>query len=120
MSFMLLALIGARNFGLLIFKFKSVVHEGENWMDTLMFFLTLGTLITCHLDIVTSTHIGSLSILILWFRITFLIGRFPTFGIYIYMSNYIFFTLVMFFSLYMSTIFGKAEPGIRKCNNLSG
>ena len=118
MSFMLLALIGARNFGLLIFKFKSVVHEGENWMDTLMFFLTLGTLITCRLDIVTSTHIGSLSILILWFRITFLIGRFPTFGIYIYMSNYIFFTLVMFFSLYMSTLFGKAKSGVRKCNNL--
>ena len=109
MTCTMLALIGLRNVGLLIFKFKSMVYEVENWVDMLMCILVLGTLITSRIDIVESTHVGSFSVITLWLRITFLIGRYYTLGVYIYMSNYIFLNLAMFFTLYLSTIWGKGH-----------
>ena len=107
MTWVLLAIVGVRKIGLLIFKFKDVVRDAENWVDVLMCFLVLGTQIVSQIDSVVFTHIGSCSIITVWMMMTFLIGKYYTLGVYIYMSSCILINLAMFFALYMTTLWGK-------------
>ena len=107
MTWVLLAIVGVRKIGLLIFKFKGVVRDSENWIDVLMCLLVLGTQITSQIDSVVFTHIGSCSIITVWMMMTFLIGKYYTLGVYIYMSSCILINLAMFFALYMTTLWGK-------------
>ena len=65
------------------------------------------SLVASNYNIVWQTHIGAFSVLFLWLKVTSMIGRFPTFGIYINMCNYIFWTLVMFFGIFFFTLWGE-------------
>ena len=88
------------------FKF---LREKENITEIIQLSSVISYLVLSQSSIEASTQIGSFAVLLTWIRITLLIGRFPTFGIYIYMCTYICSTLLMFFTLYMTTLFGKQK-----------
>ena len=52
--------------------------------------------------------LGSLSLFFAWIEMTLLIGRFPSIGIYIFMSVSVFKQLIKLFSFYSSTLFAFA------------
>lgn len=90
-------------------KWTDFIDEKENVMDAIMMITTIGYLILSPLRyMAAATHVGAFAVLFAWIKITMLIGRFPTFGVYILMSTYVFTTLVLFFVLYLTTMIGFA------------
>ena len=106
-TWVLVTICGLRDVFLLLFKFKDFINEKENLTEMVFIVLCMVFLTSVNLELELATHTGAFTVLLAWVKVTLLIGRFPTFGIYIYMSTYIFLTLIMFFTLYMSTLFGK-------------
>lgn len=102
-----LGILFFRNSFLMLFRTNDYASEKENFMEFLMLSFSLSFVVSSGLSTRVATHTGALAVLLTWAKLTLLIGRFPTFGIYIYMATQVFSTLILFFTLYMTTIIGE-------------
>ena len=107
LTWILLLALGIRKIVYLVLRFKAFVASKEDMLELPMMAVVFASLVASKYNILWQTHIGAFSVLFLWIKITSIIGRFPTFGIYINMMTFIFWTLVMFFAIYFFTFFGK-------------
>jgi hypothetical protein len=89
-------------------NFKGYVKDHENWLELILIVLTGAYLIALHLQPSISPHFGALATLLSWMLFTLLLGRFPSIGIYIYMSVHVTKLLVAFLLFFSSVMFGFA------------
>ena len=88
---------------------NAFMREVEKYLDLLLLVIASAFLISPLFSSVSVvTHLAAFSIILVWLRVTVMIGWFPTFGVYIHMSVYIFHSMVIFFSLYIFTLIGFA------------
>ena len=107
LTWILLLALGIRKIVYLVLRFKAFVASKEDMLELPMMAVVFASLVASHYNILWQTHIGAFSVLFLWIKVTSMIGRFPTFGIYINMCNSIFWTLVMFFGIFFCTLLGE-------------
>ena len=69
----------------------SPVYLGLCWFETDLFY---------------TTHVGALTIFLVWSNVTFTLGKYPTFGIYITIVNYVGLEVLKLVILYMTTFIG--------------
>ena len=84
------------------------VLDKENWLEIVMLALTAGYLATLLSNPIASPHLGALSLLSAWADFALLIGRFPSIGIYIYMSIHIMKKIVPILLSFLPILFGFA------------
>ena len=82
--------------------------EKENWLEGLMLLFVPAYLICLFLDRELSPHLGAASIFLAWMDMTLLVGRFPSIGIYIYMSVHVIKILLYFFAVYFTALLAFA------------
>ena len=70
----------------------SPVYLGLCWFETDLFY---------------TTHVGALTIFLVWLNVTFTLGKYPTFGIYITIVNYVGLEVFRLIILYMTTFIGN-------------
>ena len=58
-------------------------------------------------DLIATTHIGAFTIFLVWLNVTFTIGKYPTFGIYITIVHYVGWEVLKLVLLYLTTLLGK-------------
>ena len=57
-------------------------------------------------DLIETTHIGAFTIFLVWLNVTFTMGKYPTFGIYITIVNYVGWEVLKLVLLYLTTLLG--------------
>ena len=57
-------------------------------------------------DTATTTHLGAFTILLVWLNVTFTLGKFPSFGWYITIANYVGWEVVKLLALYSTSLIG--------------
>ncbi len=83
--------------------------DPENWLECFLIFSTIGYMVSLSLSASTvAPHFGSLAVLTAWLEFTLLIGRFPSIGIYIFMSVHVLKLMGAFFMFFASIMFGFA------------
>ena len=85
---------------------SKLIREKESLGELLQMTVIVSYMILSSAPITISSQISSIAILLTWIRI--LVGKFAIFGIYIYVCMFTYMTLVMFFALYLMTLFGSA------------
>ena len=70
LSCILLILVAARAILMLIFKFRNFISEKENLLEIPLMVVILSALISSMYNIVWATHIGALSVLFIWIKVT--------------------------------------------------
>ena len=93
---------------LMIYDFSTFIRETEHVLEMFMLLTTIVFLSLVTIDITLATKFGAVAVLLAWIQITLLLARFPSFGIYIYMANFVFTTIIMFFTLYLTALIGFA------------
>ena len=58
-------------------------------------------------DTTTTSHLGAFAILLVWLNVTFTLGKFPSFGWYITIANYVGWEVVKLLALYSTSLVGK-------------
>ena len=89
-------------------SFKNYVLSFENVLEILILVGYIGyqiSLLKCPL---ASIHFGAWTVIFSWFEMTLLLGRFPSIGIYIYMSTNVFITLSIFLMVYSPVLIAFA------------
>ena len=74
--------------------------EVDNWLEVSILICTLAYLICVYTDPVVAPHFGAVAVLLAWMEMTFMIGRIPSVGVYVYMIFHvvkILFVLLVFF-----------------------
>ncbi len=61
----------------------------ENVLEVSIIVLTLSYSLVLFSDMKSAAHLGSIAVFLSWIELTLLLGRFPTMGIYIYMSFHV-------------------------------
>ena len=92
----------------MIKNWSTFKREKENLFEMIMLLSSIIFLALSPIDLYTATKIGSVAVLLVWMKLTALIARFPSFGIYIYMAVFVFTTIIMFLTLYLTTLIGFA------------
>ena len=75
-------------------------RELDNWLEVSILGCTVAYLICVYTDPIVAPHFGAVAVLFAWIEMTFLIGRIPTVGIYVYMIVHVIkmlFVLLAFF-----------------------
>ena len=88
--------IGIRELLQAIFSWKSYSRSRENLMEFCIVVGTASYLIALNFNIPVSRHLAAWSVFFGWIEMTMLIGRFPSIGIYIYMSVHVIKILLLF------------------------
>jgi len=96
-----ITLIGTVIFGVeallqAIFSWKSYSRSRENLLECFIVVCTFGYFAAVDYNILASRHLAAWSVFFGWLKLTLLIGRFPSIGIYIYMSVNIIKSLFIF------------------------
>ena len=74
--------------------------EVDNWLEVSILICTLAYLISVYTDPAVAPHFGAVAVLLAWMEMTFMIGRIPSVGVYVYMIFHvvkILFVLLVFF-----------------------
>ena len=87
---------------------RRYVIDRENWLEILMLALTSAYLATLLSKPNISPHLGALCMVLAWADFALLIGRFPSLGIYIYMSIHIMKKIVTILLSFIPILFGFA------------
>jgi hypothetical protein len=98
--------VGLRELLQAIFSWASYRRSRENFLEFLIVVGTLSYLIGMHINISVARHLAAWSVFLGWLEMTMLVGRFPSVGIYIYMSIHVMKTLLIFI-LVTTTFFYK-------------
>ena len=106
LTWILFIIVCIRKVGQLVLRFQAFVDEKENLFELPMLATIFASLVAVRYNIVWQTHLGAFAVLFICLKVTMLIGRFPTFGVYINMALNIFWTLVMFFGIFFFTFLG--------------
>lgn len=88
--------VGIRELLQAIFSWKSYSRSRENLLEFLIVAGTAAYLIVMNFNIPVSRHLAAWSVFFGWLEMTMLIGRFPSIGIYIYMSVHVIKILLLF------------------------
>ncbi len=80
----------------------------ENWIEVGIFTFGILFLTTVHTEPLVWPHFAAMSVLFCWNEMTLLLGRFPSIGIYVYMSVHVTKILIMFVLFYVATLIGFA------------
>lgn len=75
-------------------------RELDNWLEVSILGCTLAYLICVYTDPGVAPHFGAVAVLFAWIEMTFLIGRIPSIGVYVYMIVHVvkmLFVLLVFF-----------------------
>ena len=76
------------------------LREVDNWLEVSILSCTLAYLICVYTDPIVAPHFGAIAVLLAWIEMTFMIGRIPSIGVYVYMIFHvvkILFVLLVFF-----------------------
>ena len=88
--------LGIRELLQAIFSWKQYYRSRENILEFLIVAGTAAYLIVMNFNIPISRHLAAWSVFFGWLELTMLIGRFPSIGIYIYMSVHVIKILLLF------------------------
>ena len=105
-TWILFIIVCIRKVGQLVLRFQAFVDEKENLFELPMLVIIFASLVAVRYNIIWQTHLGAFAVLFICLKVTMLIGRIPTFGVYINMALNIFWTLVMFFGIFFFTFLG--------------
>ena len=84
----------------------------QEFMSNLSHVLAFTYLFACGFDstdIRTTIHLGAFTILLVWLKVTFTIGKNPQFGIYITIVSYVGWEVFKLILLYLTTLWGKSS-----------
>ena len=84
----------------------------QEFISNLSLVLAFTYLVACgfdSIDIRTTTHLGAFTILLVWLKVTFTIGKNPQFGIYITIVSYVGWEVFKLILLYLTTLWGKSS-----------
>ena len=70
LSCILLIVVAARAMLMLIFKFRNFISEKENLLEIPLMVVILSALVSSMYNIVWATHVGALSVLFIWIKVT--------------------------------------------------
>ena len=83
---------------------KKYFRSLENFLEAVIIILTVTTFALLSYDKDLAIHIGAWTLFLGWSEFALLIGRFPVFGIYIYLSLGVLHTLIIFFFVYLPVL----------------
>ena len=83
---------------------KKYFQSFENFLEATIIILTATTIGLLSYDKDLAIHTGAWALFLGWWELALLIGRFPVFGIYIYLSVGVLQTLMIFFLVYLPVL----------------
>ena len=83
-------------------------RDWENWMELIMVILSFSYLALYSFNLRVCSHLGAFCGFLAWTEFTMLFGRFPTIGIYIFMSFYVLKPILAFLAVYSTTLMSFA------------
>ena len=78
----------------------------ENLIEAVMFGCNIAYLTTLYTNYDISPNFGALAVLLAWMELTLLLGRFPAFGIYVFMSLHVTMMIIAFLLFYTTFLMG--------------
>ena len=87
---------------------KRYIKYFDNLVDAFIIILTISTMFLIKYDKDIAIHTGTWAVFLGWWEMALLLGRFPVFGIYIYLFVGVLKTLVVFFMLYLPVLIAFA------------
>ena len=106
-TWILFVIVCIRKVGQLVLRFQAFVDEKENLFELPMLATIFASLVAVRYNILCHTHLGAFAVLFICLKVSWLMGRFPTFGVYIHLAMNVFWTLMKFFGIFFSTLLGK-------------
>ena len=88
-----------------IFSWRSYSRSRENLLELVIIATATSYLVAIHTHLRIARHLAAWSVFLGWLELTLLIGRFPSIGIYIYMSVHVIKTLLLFIMVQLLTGF---------------
>ena len=87
---------------------KRYIKSFENFVEALIITLTIATMILINYDKDIAIHTGTWAVFLGWWEMALLLGRFPVFGVYIYLFVGVLKTLIVFFMVYLPVLIAFA------------
>ena len=87
---------------------KKYSQSTINYVDIGLIMACLVTFVSMPFDRDTSYHAGAWAVFIGWWRLSLLLGQFPSIGVYIFLATSVMKTLVMFSLMYMPILMSFA------------
>ena len=100
--------IAVREFAQLFSNWINYFLDWENWTELIVVILSCSYLGFYNSNYQVCSILGAFCGFLAWMQFTILFGRFPTVGIYIFMSFYILKPIIIFLSVYSTTLLSFA------------